>query len=455
MTADVRDFKNFRTFGGSINAETGNYEFPMLFHKSDSGKVRQWQIFVRLIKADSKDTKETKKQNWNLLAENQVPLHAEYLEDDSKLPDGLLSQVWAESGYVGMRISRYAPTYPKITNKSRSNERNVFHQGLVLARSKYLKKMEEGSGQDLSLNKGNRFFPMLAKHYEGEDTIKYPIYIQPKLDGIRCLAYLDKAEHTTYKDVILYTRQKHDIPFSETNDNIRKSLLKVLQKFYTKESVYLDGELYKHGKNLQSISSMIRNSSSEDTTEYHIYDMFYPSYTDDGFDKRTKLLSEIYGFLNDEEKTYIKLVPTHLIENKKEADDLYKSYIKKKYEGVMVRTPDGPYAKSSQNKSSALRSKNLLKRKQVFDGEYEVVDFIDGKKGKDRNAIVWICQADNGKLFNVVPNITYEERYKLYDECLKKFDSKYKNRLLTIEFRSLSKDRVPQHSRGIAFRDFS
>jgi hypothetical protein len=105
-----------------------------------------------------------------------------------------------------------------------------------------------------------------------------------------------------------------------------------------------------------------------------------------------------------------------------------------------------------------LRSRNLLKRKEVYDAEYEIVDFTQGKNGVEINAVIWICQTPNKKLFNVTPNLPLKSRYKIFNECKAKnndgFIKKYKNRLLTIEYRALSSDGIPLHSKGITIRDF-
>ena len=69
------------------------------------------------------------------------------------------------------------------------------------------------------------------------------------------------------------------------------------------------------------------------------------------------------------------------------------------------------------------------------------------------HALVWICQTADKKPFKVVPNLTYEERYKLYKECETDFKIKYMNRLLSVEYRNLSIDQVPQHAKAIYFRD--
>jgi len=118
----------------------------------------------------------------------------------------------------------------------------------------------------------------------------------------------------------------------------------------------------------------------------------------------------------------------------------------------MIRDPTSAYLKSATVKSDRLRSKALLKRKEVFDDEFEVVDYTQGENGKEVGAVCWIC-AVGDESFKVVPNMPLEERYAIYRECKKHFATKYKNRMLTVEYRSTSKSGVPLCAKAIGFRD--
>jgi ATP-dependent DNA ligase len=435
---------------GFLNKGTNTYEFPTLRKVRDDGKTQQWTIYIRLIKEGSRKPEETKKQNWNLFEEDQVEIKDEYLDDNAPLPEGIIAQLWTEGGIEGMRISRSPATYP---DEKKKGKKNVLHQALVLARGKYLKKQEEGGTSNGTSIGGGMFFPMLARNFKDVKELSYPVYVQPKLDGLRCLAYLpvEPSWKTTFEDIVLYSRQKKEFPNNASIRKIKEVLLPILINNYKDgESIVLDGELYRHGDKLQSINSAVRGSGTDEEAEYHVYDVFYPSYTDETFTHRYNLLYYILEKID----TPLQLVPTHLIPNEKEHDILYHSYIRKGYEGTIIRNPNGGYMKSSTNKSSKLRTNNLLKRKEVFDGEFEIIGFTQGKMGRDIGAIVWICETQEHQTFNVVPNIPYDKRYEIYQECLVDFVTKYKHRKLLVEYRSLSQDNVPQHGRGIGFRDY-
>lgn len=471
MASDKRAFTNFKSFAGKINPDTDNYEFPKLFTEDKVGNRREWTVYVRLIKQASK--RGFRKVNWSLTQEDQVPIKPAYLNDDEYIPEGILAEVWTETGIVGGEITRSAPTYPPEKNVGRANHRDRFKQALILARGKYLKKIDEGgipAGRTTAKlaapesSSGGKYFPMLAKRYDEyikKHKIDWPVYVQPKLDGMRCLAYLRTDKSPTAADVIIYTRKKKDYPHNEFNDAIRIELLPVLLEFYGKkkegESIYIDGELYNHYVKLQNINHYVRTEDlKEDVAEekqiqYWIYDAFYPSTAKvSSFESRAATLDKIGKIVA--KSAILHITETRLIKSQKELDAQYVKYIKDDYEGMMIRNRSGIYATSARG-TAGLRSKDLLKKKEVFTDEYEIVGWTQGAAGKEIGAIIWICKTAEGKQFNVTPNMDYEDRYRIYRECQTDFAGKYANRMLTVEYRGLSSDNVPQHAKGIAFRD--
>jgi ATP-dependent DNA ligase len=158
------------------------------------------------------------------------------------------------------------------------------------------------------------------------------------------------------------------------------------------------------------------------------------------FSERAKMLCKVPN------SDIIKVVSTRLIETQKNFDQIYMDWIDEGYEGMMVRDLNGVY-------QFGKRSGYLLKRKEVFTEEFQIVDYTSGTNGKDLHALIWICATSNEIQFKVTPNLTYEERYQLFQDCNQRFKQHYKHRLLTVEYRGLSIDRVPQHAKAICIRD--
>lgn len=468
MSSSKRDFTDFYAFDGELNEGTGNYEFPLLRHKDDADRIRIWQIFIRLVKDDNRQTG----IDWNLLEEKQIPILDDYFkitDEYTDLPSNVIAEAWVETGIEGGKITRNAPTYfDTVANKDRANQRNQFQQAMIYARGQYLKRKEKGGVQNQTGNKKvtgslgtTMYFPMLAKAYkDGVKHLSYPLYIQPKLDGVRCLFFLKKKDGDV-KNVVAYSRTKKEFP---SVNYLKEVLYPYLNDLFDEEksqSIFFDGEMYKHGTKLQDISGKARNEKTEDTTsdlnQYHIYDCFYPFEMDNTYEGRKEQLDVLFDAIKKDAKAkkLIKPVPTILVKDQSEADRQFDHFTKLGYEGIILRNKDGPYLGNATKTGAFLRSKDLVKMKNKFSDEFEVVGYTEGKRGKDKGAVIWIAKTKDGHEFNVTPkDITYEERYKIFNECKKKFDKSYKGRMLTVEYEDLSKTGVPQRAKALVFRDY-
>ena len=87
--------------------------------------------------------------------------------------------------------------------------------------------------------------PMLAHKYNPEKA-DYPAYIQPKLDGVRCIFTKDGA----------YSRTGNEF---KNVDHIKKDLKVVFNRY---PNLILDGELYNHGlkDDFEKIISLVRKT---------------------------------------------------------------------------------------------------------------------------------------------------------------------------------------------------
>lgn len=486
MASDKRDYSNFKEFPGEIKNDV--YEFPQLFYTDAAGRTRIWTVRIRLVKDKGKDRPEHE-HDWDMLEENQVPVKTRYLSSDKKsrkLPANTVAQFWVETGIIDGKISRHPPTYSKMKNKNKANERNSFQQAMVDARSKYLKKYEEGgrpkgefSAKKTTKLKHHKYFPMLAWKYEDKKKhAVFPALVQPKYDGVRCKAFLmkDPTKHdVTYKDVMLHTRQLKEY---EGFNHIRRILLDPLITMFSTSgySLYIDGEFYKHGKALQDISGEVRNIEknskvTKDSVRYYAFDCYYPDDMEMPFRKRADLLDDFFMALDvsttdwtgskipksAQTKDMICQAVIEEVENETEMMKWYKKWLDKKYEGLMYRNPESPYLGHPTKTGTFLRSKGLLKLKKRYSDEFEVVGFKQGTKGRDKGAIIWVCATKDGeKTFNTTPNMPLEERKKLFEKVSKgdNFEKKYEGRMMTVEYDDLSKAKIPLRAKSVGFRDY-
>ena len=474
MSADQRNFTEFDKFPGKINT-SGCHEFPALWHKDGVDRVRKWVIYVRLVRSGYEQTG----IDWDTKAETRIKILPAHYQVGKRIGDTISAEAWSEAGLVDGKITRNAPTYfTTPLNIGKSNERNIFQSALIYARAQWLKRKDKGCAEQLDGSDSSdaqraaytsvpsvpssaplvMYFPMLAKTFkDGEKHLRFPLYIQPKLDGVRCLMYLSKKNGGP-NAVIAYTRNRK---IYNSADYIKAKIYPYLNAMYHTESIYLDGEFYKHGKILQDISGDSRNDkidtseNNNDRNEYHIFDCFYPSELDATFEERHEQMLAFYKAIKPRDRDLLKEVPTMLVPDMKTITKEYRKLVKLGYEGVMLRNIDGVYTTDANKTGAFLRSKNLVKMKQNFTDEFKITGFTEGSRGKDKGAIIWICETEDQNEFNVTPkDITYEKRKELFDDASENFDKKYKNKMLTVEYEALSKSGVPLRAKAVVIRDY-
>lgn len=411
------------------------FRFRELKYKDVREKSRVFRVFVRIIK----EIHHIADANWNVLDETTMPFDEEYLRG-KELPKNCAVQYWTEYGEINGKITMSAPKYPKVGKKA---TKTLLQQAMSEALSIYTKKKKTNVKSDIVRDSINPMvFPMLAD--KKTKKINYPVFCQAKLDGNRCIAFIDQKN-----DVILYTRGLKLWPKSPAIDRVRDSLKDILISLRVGErSLYLDGELYVHGLSLEEIAK-VRASDYSGPVKYNIFDCFdfeKPA----PFEKRWNTLLNYKEALNSEP---LELIETICINNAAEENAYYESCLERGYEGIMIRNPQGIYKFSTHKNSS--RSSDLIKRKPLFDAEFKVIGFTSGKKGKDANTIVWICATDSGESFHVTPKgKNYEEKRAILKECETNFAKKYENRMMKVEFGDLSESGIPLRAKAVGFRDF-
>jgi ATP-dependent DNA ligase len=505
MSADKRSFADFVKFPGKVNNGTGYYEFPLLKKIDSSERLRVWQIVVRLIKSGGDRLTGI---DWDVLDEKQIPIKDIYYghgDTYMDIPKGTIAEVWVETGIETGKITRSSPSYfEKSAHIGQINQRSPFHVALIYARGQYLKRKEKGSTVNSTGKKTKKspvnvmYFPMLATvEKKGLKHLIFPLFVQPKLDGMRTEVFL-KEKDSGWENVVVYTRTKKE--YSDM-DHIKILLYPYLNDLWDDtlkqpQSIYLDGETYKHGKHLQDINNarsskksriakkaklvkestkkkkeIIKNNSKnedckvslDEINELHIYDCFYPLELDTAYESRKEQLDILFDALSDDiipelgfsAKDVIKSVPTTEVKSLAEAKKLFEKYTDMGYEGIMMRNKDGVYLANADKTGEFMRSDNLVKMKQRFTNEFECVGYTQGSRGKDKGAIIWVAKTEEGLEFNVTPkNITYLERYELFEECEEYFDEKYMGRYLTIEYEDKSKSGKPLRAKALGFRDY-
>jgi len=215
--------------------------------------------------------------------------------------------------------------------------------------------------------------PMLA-YPVSDKPIDYtkPVFMQPKLDGVRCLIQYDEVE-----GVKAYSRTGKEW---KNIDHILQSLMPFFCKHdFANKNVILDGELYNHAlrDNFEKIISCVRKTKptaidkaeSRKLVQFHCYDI-----VDEALDFQSRsirlntLLKPTYG---------IKIVKTIVTPTESQAKVNHARNLDAGYEGSILRLNDVYQCK---------RSHSLRKFKDFHDAEATLTSWVEGK-GKREGTI--------------------------------------------------------------------
>lgn len=202
------------------------------------------------------------------------------------------------------------------------------------------------------------------------------IFVQPKLDGVRCIFTKDGAYSRTGKEFKNVAHIKYDLA----------------DYFIKHPNSVLDGELYNHAlkNDFEKIISLVRKQKptdqdardAENLVQYHVYDTIAEGI--DYFDRFNWLARYLPIAAT------MTLIKNTVVESQDEAKMLHDVHLTQGYEGSMLRL-NKPYEQK--------RSYNLQKFKDFSDTEATIMGYEAGK-GKFTGLIgKFFMQDDDGNEF--------------------------------------------------------
>lgn len=366
---------------------------PTLYSVSSTGKVKEWTVSVE------------------------------------GNPDGSATII-RNHGYHGEKIQRIEKVISNGKNIGKSNETTPYQQAVSEALSLRQKRIDLGFTEVIpNLDTYvETELPMLAQPFEKrKHNIKYPAYVQPKLNGVRCLA------KKVSNDKIVYISRKGKE--YTTLEHLTPDLLKRMSV-----GQILDGEIYVHGMTFQNIVRLVKKFRPESTElEYHIYDI-----AEAGNVKFTDRHVELNMILAGTQLNYkgrLVNVETISVNDEKSVYDMHNIFVSRGYEGVIIRNRDGYYKFDN-------RSSDLQKYKQFEDAEFEIVGGEEGT-GLHEGCVIFRVKNKNNQFFNVYPRGSLEMRKEMYKNI-----KNYVGKMLTVRYQELSEDGIPIFPVGIEVRDY-
>ena len=219
------------------------------------------------------------------------------------------------------------------------------------------------------------------------------MFIQPKLDGVRCI----------------FTKQGAYSRSGKKFKNVQHLRRELKPFFAAHPTVVLDGELYNHDfkDNFNKIISLVRTQhATKDQTliQFHCYD-YVQTTNNHSFDYRNRCISQMIKAYNLKHTKPVATVPVTnmglaVINNNKN--------LKAGYEGSILRT-NLPY----ENK----RSNNLLKFKAFEDTEATITGYVEGKGKRSGTIGKFLAVDSNGITFGMPVMAKYEIMRDMLDNA--------------------------------------
>lgn len=260
-----------------------------------------------------------------------------------------------------------------------------------------------------STNQLNLLNPMLAQSMSKVKVAFELAHVQPKFDGHRCL---------------ITNHEGNIVPYSRKGKLIT-TIPHICADFkWLPEGKTVDGELYIHGRPLQSISSLIkRQQVGSGSLRYHWYDYVSPRLYIDR-------LASMHKACTSFPMKHVEIAPTYEVRSLEHVSRLFTAFRNDGFEGAMLRLSIEGYQPNS-------RAAQLLKVKERKDMEVTV---LGAKPSKDGWAVLRV-RTPTGQEFDTSAPGDLAEKARILQTI-----DQYVGRKLTIEYAMLTEDGVPFHA---------
>lgn len=250
--------------------------------------------------------------------------------------------------------------------------------------------------------------PMLCKVYDANDKKTNDVtywFISRKHDGVRGFVFLKDGKVKTS------SRGGQDYDLATTYIAQDPFLLKVLNE---NPGIILDGEIYRHGWNLSTISGLCRLETLEERHKelcFHCYDIVDETKT---FKERFAILQKLYKERNaNYPDSKLVIVEHSIVKNNKEIMEKHNQFVAEGYEGAVIRDPDMLYKCGG-------RDRRMQKIKIFQDAEYQIIGLVEGLRDED---MCFLMQTPEGYQFKAKPVGTREDK-QWYREHIKELIGK-------------------------------
>lgn len=267
--------------------------------------------------------------------------------------------------------------------------------------------------------------PMLAKPVNW-DKVEYPCFVQPKLDGVRCLMIVQNSTVT----MLSRSGKKYT-----TLGHIESDVLKAIKEGRVTGNFILDGEVYCHDMTFQEITAAVKKLRPESSKlKFRAYDTVNHC-------PQTERIAQLLSILADINSTNVEGVLTVSATDKEMVEALTSVFLDDGYEGSMIRFCNGFYTPGQ-------RSSELLKVKEFKEDEFAFKNFEFGQRGvEDLIAVLWDHTGTKEFRAKVAGTLSYKQ--ELYSR-----NDISEGMSFTVKYFELTDDGLPRFPVGKGFRNY-
>jgi hypothetical protein len=456
------------------------YYLPILFSIDKSGSERMWKIWVEdktvhriqgLVKGKKQPyqrvykAKNIGKKN-ETSPEEQAKQSAEKTWVDQitkgyfpKCNEGkaMLKRVQKASSTTGGHNINAGAAIRGRKGKTVSSKNVSFAVGGIQT---FIKPMKAGVWELSDTNNPKSVIPKVLKYFNFDEG---GVYMQPKLDGWRCIARVQNTPDGI--KCVLTTNNGKQYKWFE---KLRNEIIKFAKG---KEKLMLDGldgELYIHrlvDKNGVGLDDVARFSTicsmaalarkepheMEDQMTLVVFDLVELTgklTQDDRFSNLKELFSEQHNKNVITTTTHqVQLCETRVANFLEEVIDYHDDVAQRGYEGVIIRSRDLVYTDK--------RSLKMRKYKNFIDREYTIID-VEKDEGVADEYFVWVLMdseiidynTGKPKRFKAKPKGVREDREYWYQNYLE-----YLGKPMTVKFQEYTEDRIPRFPVAVGIRE--
>ena len=423
-----------------------NHEFPVLYAKDKNGKIKSWSADVFT--------------HSNVLC-NQAIQRTMYGYIDGK------QQISYRDYNEGKNIGKKNETTPlmQCINETHrkwldKKEKEGYTETKLVAASSSAPEAIISNTSVVPCDESPVILPMLAQTYNPgslvskKHNIVFPCFVQPKLDGLRCVTYITQTNDSVNHNGTQKYRVVHQSRTGATFEGLAHITESVAGFLAANPNIVLDGELYTDEMPFEELVGLIKKKKIDDDAllrlakvQYHIYDILDKTNLQMPYTERLRKCVEVVNgcisvHTNGNTGKIKPVIMVRTIEVKDIPDfkKWFAVFIEEGYEGIMLRNKLGIYRTN-------YRSNDLQKYKEFVEDEYKIVGYTQAE-GRDKGTVIWNCITSDGKEFSVRPRGTMQMRRDWFTN-----GDKYIGKKLTVIYQELTEEGKPRFPVGKAIRD--